>query len=74
MIANPVIVVEVLSPANAVKDMRGKLQGYLRVPSVRHYPSQTQKPGSSSSMRAGTTTWWRAKGASCSIRPGRRSH
>jgi Uma2 family endonuclease len=36
-IPNPVIVVEVLSPGNAVKDLRDKLQGYFRVPSVQHY-------------------------------------
>jgi Uma2 family endonuclease len=37
VIANPVIVVEVLSPGNAVKDLRDKLRGYFRVPSVQHY-------------------------------------
>jgi Uma2 family endonuclease len=37
VIANPVIVVEVLSPGNAVRDLRDKLQGYFRVPSVQHY-------------------------------------
>jgi Uma2 family endonuclease len=37
VIANPVIVVEVLSPGNALKDLRDKLQGYFRVPSVQHY-------------------------------------
>ena len=34
---NPVIVVEVLSPATAVVDAGGKLAGYFRVPSIRHY-------------------------------------
>jgi Uma2 family endonuclease len=33
----PVIVVEVLSPGNALKDLRDKLQGYFRVASVQHY-------------------------------------
>jgi Uma2 family endonuclease len=37
VIPNPVIVVEVLSPGNAVTDLRDKLQGYFRVPSVQHY-------------------------------------
>jgi Uma2 family endonuclease len=37
VIANPVIVVEVLSPGNAMKDLRDKLQGYFRVPSVQYY-------------------------------------
>ena len=37
VIPNPVIVVEVLSPGNAVKDLRDKLQGYSRVASVQHY-------------------------------------
>jgi len=32
-----VIVVEVLSPGNAIKDMRDKLQGYFRVSSIQHY-------------------------------------
>lgn len=36
-VANPAIVVEILSPGNALKDMRDKLQGYFRVPSVQHY-------------------------------------
>jgi Uma2 family endonuclease len=36
-VPEPVIVVEVLSPGNALKDLRDKLQGYFRVPSVRHY-------------------------------------
>jgi Uma2 family endonuclease len=34
VIANPAIVVEVLSPGNALKDLRDKLQGYFRVPRV----------------------------------------
>ena len=33
----PVLVVEVLSPGNAMKDLRDKLQGYFLVPSIRHY-------------------------------------
>jgi Uma2 family endonuclease len=36
-IPNPVIVVEVLSPGNAITDLRDKLQGYFRVASVSHY-------------------------------------
>jgi Uma2 family endonuclease len=32
-----VVVVEVLSPSNAMQDLRDKLQGYFRVPSIRHY-------------------------------------
>jgi Uma2 family endonuclease len=36
-VPNPVIVVEVLSPGNAITDLRDKLQGYFRVPSVHHY-------------------------------------
>jgi Uma2 family endonuclease len=35
-VANPVVVVEVLSPSNAMQDLRDKLQGYFRVPSIRH--------------------------------------
>ena len=37
LIENPVIVVEVLSPGNAMKDLRDKLVGYFRVPSIQHY-------------------------------------
>jgi Uma2 family endonuclease len=37
LIENPVVVVEVLSPSNALKDLRDKLQGYFRVASIRHY-------------------------------------
>ena len=33
----PVIVVEVLSPSTAAKDLRDKLVGYFRVASVQHY-------------------------------------
>lgn len=33
----PVIVVEVLSPSTATKDLRDKLLGYFRVPSLHHY-------------------------------------
>jgi Uma2 family endonuclease len=36
-IPNPVIVFEVLSPSNAIKDLRDKLQGYFKVASVQHY-------------------------------------
>ena len=36
-IPNPVVVFEVLSPSNAATDLRDKLQGYFRVPSVKHY-------------------------------------
>jgi Uma2 family endonuclease len=33
----PVMVVEVLSPSNALRDLRDKLQGYFRVSSIHHY-------------------------------------
>jgi Uma2 family endonuclease len=36
-IPNPVVVFEVLSPGNAVTDLRDKLQGYFRVSSIQHY-------------------------------------
>ena len=36
-IPSPVVVIEVLSPSNAMTDLRDKLQGYFRVPSVQHY-------------------------------------
>ena len=36
-IPNPVVVLEVLSPGNAMTDLRDKLQGHFRVPSVQHY-------------------------------------
>jgi Uma2 family endonuclease len=36
-IPNPVVVFEVLSPGNAVTDLRDKLQGYFRVASIQHY-------------------------------------
>jgi Uma2 family endonuclease len=36
-VPEPVIVVEVLSPGNAIKDLRDKLLGYFRVPSIQHY-------------------------------------
>jgi Uma2 family endonuclease len=36
-VPNPIIVVEVLSPGNAITDLRDKLQGYFRVPSIQHY-------------------------------------
>jgi Uma2 family endonuclease len=37
-VPNPVVVVEVLSPGNAITDLRDKLQGYFRLPSIAHYP------------------------------------
>jgi len=36
-VPNPVIVVEILSPGNAMTDLRDKLQGYFRVASIQHY-------------------------------------
>ena len=36
-IANPIIVVEVLSPSTALYDLRDKLAGYFLVPSIQHY-------------------------------------
>ena len=36
-IPHPVVVLEVLSPGNAATDLRDKLQGSFRVPSVQHY-------------------------------------
>lgn len=36
-VPNPVIVVEVLSPGNAMTDLRDKLQGYFTLASVHHY-------------------------------------
>jgi Uma2 family endonuclease len=36
-VPNPVIVVEVLSPESEKRDMRDKLDGYFRVPSIEHY-------------------------------------
>jgi Uma2 family endonuclease len=36
-IPNPVLVFEVLSPGNAMTDLRDKLQGYFRVASIEHY-------------------------------------
>ena len=36
-VPNPVIVVEVLSPSNALRDLRDKLQGYVRVSAIHHY-------------------------------------
>ncbi|MFZ1102703.1 MAG: Uma2 family endonuclease [Hyphomicrobiaceae bacterium] len=35
--SNPIVVVEVLSPSNAMKDLRDKLVGCFLVPSIRHY-------------------------------------
>jgi Uma2 family endonuclease len=37
VIPHPVIVFEVFSPGNAIKDLRDKLQGYFRVASIQHY-------------------------------------
>ena len=37
VVPNPVVVVEVLSPGNAMRDLRDKLAGYFRVASVAHY-------------------------------------
>lgn len=36
-VAEPVIVAEVLSPRNALRDLRDKLEGYFRVASIQHY-------------------------------------
>jgi Uma2 family endonuclease len=36
-VANPIVVVEVLSPSNAMQDLRDKLVGYFLVPSIMHY-------------------------------------
>ncbi len=36
-IVNPVVVCEVLSPGNAMTDLRDKLQGYFRLASIMHY-------------------------------------
>jgi Uma2 family endonuclease len=36
-IPHPVVVFEVLSPGNAITDLRDKLQGYFRVASIQHY-------------------------------------
>ena len=36
-IPNPVLVCEVLSPGNAMTDLRDKLQGYFRLASIAHY-------------------------------------
>ena len=36
-VPSPVVVVEVLSPSNAMKDLRDKLLGYFLVPSIVHY-------------------------------------
>jgi Uma2 family endonuclease len=37
IVPNPVIVVEALSPNNAMRDLRDKLAGYFRLTSVVHY-------------------------------------
>jgi Uma2 family endonuclease len=37
VIPNAMIVVEVLSPGNAMTDLRDKLRGHFRVPSIQHY-------------------------------------
>jgi Uma2 family endonuclease len=36
-VPNPLVVVEVLSPSNAMKNLRDKLLGYFQVPSIVHY-------------------------------------
>jgi Uma2 family endonuclease len=36
-IADPVIIVEVVSPSSIKRDSGSKLEGYFRLPSVRHY-------------------------------------
>jgi len=36
-VADPVVVVEVLSPSTQAVDLAGKLEGYFRLASVRHY-------------------------------------
>jgi Uma2 family endonuclease len=36
-IANPVLVVEVLSPSSVKRDLADKLAGYSKVPSIAHY-------------------------------------
>lgn len=36
-VPSPIVVVEILSPSNAMQDLRDKLQGYFRVPSIKHY-------------------------------------
>ena len=36
-VPNPIVVVEVLSPSNATKDLRDKLVGYFQVASIVHY-------------------------------------
>src|SRR5277367_1632222 len=41
-IPNPVVVFEVLSPGNAMTDLRDKLQGYFRVASIAHYRRSRQ--------------------------------
>ncbi len=37
VVPNPLIVVEVLSPSNALRDLRDKLAGYFTVESIAHY-------------------------------------
>jgi Uma2 family endonuclease len=36
-LSDPLIVVEVLSPSTSARDVGAKLEGYFRLPSVRHY-------------------------------------
>jgi Uma2 family endonuclease len=55
-VSNPIVVVEVLSPSNAMKDLPDKLVGYLLVPSIRHYSSSIPIAGWSSITRAETAT------------------
>ncbi len=35
--SNPIVLIEVLSPSNAMKNLRDKLVGYFTVPSIMHY-------------------------------------
>jgi Uma2 family endonuclease len=36
-IPNPIVVVEILSPSTAKRDLTDKLSGYFQVPSIEHY-------------------------------------
>jgi Uma2 family endonuclease len=36
-VSNPVLVVEILSPSTAKRDLADKLAGYFKVPSIEHY-------------------------------------
>jgi Uma2 family endonuclease len=55
-IPNPDVVFEVLSPGNAMTDLRDKLQGYFRVASIQHYLI-TPTSASSSTTPVGQATW-----------------